>query len=162
MSKPILFLSVVSVVSLLAGAALAAPDQAFLKKALEGDNSEVALGQMAEQHGASPAARDFGRMLHMDHAAAKTKVLPVARGHGVPDTAEMAPEARAEAKKLARLSGRAFDREFGRYMVDDHRKDIADFEKEVRRGDRTTAALARETLPDLRKHLMTAQRLAAS
>ena len=38
-------------------------------------------------------------------------------------------------------------------MVADHKHDIADFEQEVRQGDRATAALARETLADLRKHL---------
>jgi putative membrane protein len=161
MPKKTLFLSVLSASGVMAAAAFAGPDQTFLKKALEGDNSEVALGQLAEQHGSSPAVRDFGRMLHDDHAAAKAKALPVAQEHGVQDTAEMAPEAKAEAQKLERLSGPAFDREFARYMVSDHRKDIADFQEEARRGDRATAALARESLPDLRKHLKTAQQLAA-
>ena len=161
MPRSILFVSVISAVGLFGGAALAGPDQTFLKKALEGDNSEVALGQMAQQHGASPAVRDFGQMLHDDHTAAKAKALAVAQQHGVADTSEMAPEAKAEAKKLEGLSGAAFDREFARYMVKDHTKDIADFEKQSKHGDRTTAALARETLPDLRKHLKTAQQLAS-
>ncbi len=161
MPKAKLFWSAISVGCLLAGSAIAGPDQAFLKKAQEGDNSETALGRMAEHRGASPGVRDFGRMLREDHTAAKAKALPVAQAHGVPETDEMAPEAKAEARKLERLSGRAFDREFARYMVSDHKKDIADFQKEVRRGDRASAALARETLPDLRKHLRTAQQLAA-
>jgi len=162
MPKALLFVTVMSAASLAAAAAGAAgaSDQAFLKKALMGDNSEMALGQLAQQHGASPGTRDFGRMLHEDHAAAKAKALPVAQQHGVADTQEMAPEAKAEARKLERLSGPAFDREFARYMVSDHKKDIADFEKESRRGDAATAALARETLPDLRNHLKTAQDLA--
>jgi putative membrane protein len=161
MWKSTLFWSAFFAAGLLAGSALAGPDQSFLKKALQGDNSEAALGTMAEQHGASPAIRDFGRMLHDDHVAAKAKALPIAQQHGVPNTDEMAPEAKAEAKKLEALSGPAFDREFARYMVSDHTKDIADFEKETQHGDSATAALARETLPDLRKHLKTAQQLAA-
>jgi putative membrane protein len=161
MPKSILFCSALAAASILAGAALATPDQSFLKKALEGDNSEMALGTMAQQKGASLAVRDFGRMLHDDHAAAKTKALAVAQQHGVPDTTNMAPEAKAEAKKLEGLSGTAFDREFASYMVKDHTKDIADFEKEAKSGDGSTAALARETLPDLRKHLSTAQKLTA-
>jgi putative membrane protein len=150
-----------SAAGVLAGAAFAGPDQTFLKKALEGDNSEMALGQLAEQHASSPAVRDYGRMLREDHAAAKAKALPVAQAHGVPDTTEMAPEAKAEAKKLEALSGAAFDREFARYMVGDHKKDIADFEKQAKGGDPPTAALARDTLPDLRKHLKTAQQLSS-
>jgi putative membrane protein len=161
MPKFLLFVSTMSAASVVAGAALASPDQTFLTKALMGDNSEMALGQMAQQRGASAATRDFGRMLNEDHAAAKAKALPVAQQHGVADTSEMAPEAKAEAKKLGTLSGPAFDREFARYMVRDHTKDIADFEKESKRGDSASAALARETLPDLRKHLKTAQQLAS-
>ena len=117
---------------------------------------------MAEQKGASPMTRDFGRMLQTDHAAAKAKALPVAQTHGVGDTDALAPEAKSEARKLDRLSGAAFDHEFARYMVEDHKKDISDFEKQTRKGDRATADLARQTLPDLRKHLETAARLARS
>lgn len=140
----------------------AAGERRFLSKALQGDNSEMALGQMAATQGASPGTRDFGRMLHDDHAAAKQKALPVAQAHGVPDTDAMAPEARAEQRRLERMHGRAFDREFARYMVGDHRKDIADFERAAHASDPPTAALARDTLPDLRKHLHTAQDLLAS
>jgi putative membrane protein len=141
--------------------ALAASDSSFLKKALEGDNSEMALGQMAEKDGASAGTRDFGKMLYTDHSAAKTKALPVAKAHGVPDTEAMAPEAKAEAAKLKHLRGAAFDNEFDRYMVEDHTKDISDFEKQAKIGDSSTAALARDTLPDLRRHLEAAQKLSA-
>lgn len=143
----------------LAGAAQAAGEKPFLTKALKGDNSEMALGQMAAARGQSQGTRAFGRMLHEDHAAAKLKTLPVAQAHGVGDTNQMAQEARVEQQKLHHLHGRAFDREFARYMVKDHRKDIANFERQTRTGDATTAALARDTLPDLRKHLATAERL---
>lgn len=145
----------------LSTSAFAASDKSFLKKALEGDNSEVALGQMAETSGASVRTRDFGKTLHTDHAAAKAKVLPVAKAHGVADTQEMAPEAKAEAAKLKKLHGAAFDREFARYMVKDHKKDISDFEKQAKSGDAATAALARDTLSDLRRHLEMAQKLSA-
>jgi len=161
MQRSLLSCAILFAVAATAPTALAATDTSFLKKALEGDNSEIALGQMAEQRGGSSGVRDFGRMLHDDHSAAKAKALPVARAHGVADTAEMAPEAKAEAKKLAGLSGVVFDREFARYMAADHKHDIADFEREVRKGDAATASLARETLPDLRKHLATAQQLAS-
>ena len=140
--------------------ALAAGDKAFLKKAMEGDNSEMHLGQMAEQGGSSRGLREFGHMLNPDHAKAKADALPVARAHGLAPTDEMAPEAKEEAGKLKGLTGSAFDREFASYMVTDHKKDIADFEKQARTGDRSTARLARATLPTLRRHLAMAERLA--
>jgi putative membrane protein len=98
-------------------------------------------------------------MLHDDHSAAKQKALVVAQAHGLSDTDAMAPEAKMEQRKLKRLHGAAFDREFARYMVKDHKHDIADFEKEARTGDKATAELARDTLPDLKKHLETATAL---
>ncbi|HTK34081.1 MAG TPA: DUF4142 domain-containing protein [Caulobacteraceae bacterium] len=147
-------------VGALALPAHASNDRDFLKKALIADNSEIALGRIAQQRAAFQQTRDFGKMLTTDHAAAKTKALAVARDHGVPNTEALAPDARAEARKLERLRGPRFDREFARYMVKDHKDDIAEFEQQVRRGDRATAELARQTLPDLHRHLETAQALA--
>jgi len=155
------FISIIGIVSA-STPAFAASDSSFLKKALEGDNSEIALGKMAEKNGASPGVRDFGRTLATDHAAAKANALPVAKAHGVPDTDAMTPEAEAEAKKLQGLHGQAFDREFARYMVKDHEKDISDFEKQAKTGDAATAGLARDTLPKLQHHLEIAEKLSAS
>jgi len=132
----------------------------FLRKALQGDNSEMRLGRLAEQQGHAPAVRAFGHTLARDHAAARQQALPVAKAHGVPATTETTPEARAEYGKLRRMHGWAFDQEFARYMVKDHRKDIADFERQAAHGDRSTRRLAQHTLPTLRKHLRTAEQLA--
>ena len=145
----------------LPGIAQAAPAAKFLGDAIKGDNSEMTLGTLAAKRGGSKAVRSFGRMLRTDHGKAKVDAVAAARREHVAVPSGMMPEARTEYAKLQRLSGRAFDREFARYMVDDHQKDIAKFEAQTRTGDRTTAALARRTLPDLRKHLATAQRLPA-
>jgi putative membrane protein len=129
----------------------------FLTKALKGDNSETRLGALAAARGQSRQVREFGAMLERDHSAARRQAAPLARRHHVQVTNAMADEAKAEYAKLQHLRGVAFDREFGRYMVEDHRKDIADFEKETRSGDPADVRrLAQQTLPTLRKHLSTA------
>ena len=151
--------TVAAAASILATAATAATEQSFLKKALEGDNSEMTLGRMAQDNGATAGVRDYGKMLSEDHAAAKKKALPVAQSHGVPDTDELAPEAKKERAKLQKLHGRAFDREFAKYMVKDHKHDISDFEKAARSSDPETQKFAEGGLPDLRKHLKVAQSL---
>jgi putative membrane protein len=56
------------------------------------------------------------------------------------------------------MSGPAFDREFVRYMIEDHRKDIHAFEA-TKVGLRPDGELARQTLPALRKHLEMAEQL---
>lgn len=149
----------VAALILTAGAAHAASDQAFIRKAMQGDNSETRLGTIAAERGSSAGIRDFGRMLAREHAAAKLDAARVARALGVAPTSQMTPEARAEERRLARLSGRDFDREFARYMVEDHRKDIDDFQKQARSGGPQTRRLADRTLPVLRHHLQLARDL---
>lgn len=147
-------------VLILAGAANAQSrdDRHFLTEALRGDNSEMMLGQMAAERAVSPRVRAYGRTLHDDHARARDQAMRVAARLGVPPTTATMPEARAEAYKLRRLHGRTFDREFVRYMQEDHRKDIAEFRHEARMGG-PVGQLAAQTLPDLRKHLRMARDL---
>jgi putative membrane protein len=143
----------------LAGATPAfANSQAFLTKAIKGDNSEMKLGALAASQGHSRAVRDFGAMLERDHSKAREQAAPVAKAHGVAVPSAMTPEANTKYAKLRHLHGAAFDREFARYMVMDHEKDIADFRKEAQSGDPTDVrALAKATLPTLQKHLATAR-----
>ena len=150
--------------ALLAGAfagtaALAAPPRLFLMDAGKGDNSEIALGRLAEQRGASPAAKDAGRMLQRDHSASKDAAAPLLRKFRMPPPVGVKPDARAEMRRLERLSGRAFDAEFARFSVMEHQKDIAKFQAQARTGDRDTATFARSQLPVLRHHLQMAREL---
>ncbi|MDB5700984.1 MAG: hypothetical protein JWL66_1183 [Sphingomonadales bacterium] len=144
-----------------AAAAAGSGGASFLTEAMQGDNSETALGALAARRGSSEGVRRFGAMLAADHSRGKAEAEAVARKLHVPVTDRLAPEAVKERLKLAGLTGRAFDREFARYMVDDHRKDIAKFTAETSRPDQPAIlALARKTIPMLRKHLSTAKGLA--
>lgn len=130
----------------------------FLTKAIKGDNSETTLGALAAKRGQSAKVRGFGTMLERDHRKGKVQAAAVAARHHVPVPSAMADEAQTEYAVLERLHGAAFDHEFGRYMVEDHTKDIADFQKEAASHDPADVrALARQTLPVLRKHLQTAR-----
>ena len=140
-------------------AAAAAPPAKFLSDAIKGDNSESRLGALIASRGSSVAVRSYGRTLHRDHSQARVQASAVARRMGVPVPREMMPEAKAEYSKLQRLHGAEFDREVRRYMIDDHQKDISDFEDQAKSGDRRTATLARAQLPTLRKHLRLAKAL---
>ena len=74
-----LCLLIAAVLAGLPAVASAAPAQRFLQDAVAGDNGEVANGRMAQQQGASPGVKDFGRTLERDHAAAKDQALATAR-----------------------------------------------------------------------------------
>jgi putative membrane protein len=141
--------------------AAAAPAGVFLTDAIKGNNAEVAVGRLAQRRGASNAVRDFGRTLARDHSAANVQAMAVARRERVRIPSGVKPDAAALQRRLSRLSGPAFDREFAQAMVVEHQQDIAKFEAQVRTGDRLTSNLARDTLPHLRHHLEIAQDLAA-
>ena len=134
-------------------------DTAFVTEAMKGDNSEVALGNLAQQKGSSSGVKDLGKMLATDHGAHKQTVAALAQKANVPVTDDLKDEAKAEQTKLQGLSGAAFDKEFVRATVEDHQKDIAKYEQEAKSGDAQTAAMAKQTLPTLKKHLQTAQAL---
>lgn len=133
-------------------------DQQFITNAIEGDNSEMALGGLAMGRGSTVAVRDFGYTLVTDHRKAKVGAEDLASKYNVQVPTDLTPEAQAELQKLIGLTGTDFDQEFASYMVQDHTKDISDFKDEAKKkGD--VGSYAEKTLPTLEKHLKIAQSL---
>ena len=140
--------------------ARAAPAPRFLQDAVSGSNAEIAVGRLAQQRARSRDAVELGRTLERDHSAARAAALDTARKMGIRLRPVLVkPEGRQTERRLSRLSGTRFDRAFATAMVADHRKDIALFEDQRRRGDRDTSRYAADTLPHLRHHLDMAQQL---
>lgn len=159
MNRSLLAGSVLLAAALVPLSARADSPREFLYNALKGDNSEIMLGNLAADRARDSGVRDFGRTLVSDHSKARGEVLDVGRRFGIRPTREMAPEARDERDRLMGLSGRDFDREFVRYMIDDHRKDIGDFRDEAREHHGQVSDLAGRQLPTLHEHLRIAMSL---
>lgn len=134
-------------------------DKQFVTDAISGDIGEIEFGQLAQARGATPGVRDFGRTLESDHGQARLQMTAVATSLGVTPPTGAKSEAREEYKKLSSLQGAAFDAEFLRAMVEDHQKDIQDFQAEAKTGSGPAPKMAAQQLPTLQKHLMTAQSL---
>jgi putative membrane protein len=135
------------------GATTSAIDAAFVTDAIKGDNAEIAIGELAAAKGGTQAVKDLGKTLATDHGAHKDKLVALASANGIAVPDEKSPEGQANLDKLSELSGAAFDKAFKQAMIDSHNKGIAKNEKQAASGDAQTAALAKETLPTLRKHL---------
>src|SRR5262245_11860028 len=103
--------------------------QKFLKEAIEGNLAEVQMGQLAQKNGNSDGVRSFGQMLQKDHSEANQKATAAANSLGV--TPPTAPNSKQKAAydRMSKLSGAKFDSEFAKHMIDDHKKDIAEYEK---------------------------------
>jgi putative membrane protein len=133
--------------------------QAFIKKAIEGNLSEVSVGQLAQQKGSSDGVKNFGRQLETDHSTANQQAISVANSIGATPPTEPGKQQKAFYLKLSKLSGEAFDREFAKDMVADHKKDIAEYQQEAKRQNDPAANYANQTLPTLQNHLQMAQSL---
>jgi putative membrane protein len=159
----ILCLGIVAALTISGAVAFAADQgsQKFIKAAIEGNLAEVAVGKLAQEKGQSEGVRTFGGHLVTDHGAANEKATAVAKTIGVTPPTEPNRKQKAVYDKLAKLSGDKFDREFAKAMVDDHKSDIREFEKEAKKTNDPAADFANETLPTLRKHLEMAQALAS-
>lgn len=143
-----------------AGPALAADKpMPFLAEAAQGDQAEVEMGKLAQTHGLSAKVRGYGETLVTDHGGHRPKVVALAKAKGVKVPTAVNAEQKAAFLHLSQMQGAAFDTAFKAHMIEDHQKDIAKYRAQLTSADADTAALARETLPVLERHLELARAL---
>ncbi len=139
---------------------LAAPDRDFLMEAAMGGMLEVELGRLATQQGASEAVKQFGQRMVDDHGKANQELMSLAQSKGITLPTELDEKHKKDMTKLSALKGADFDREYGKMMLSDHRKDVSEFEKQsTRGGDADLKAFATKTLPTLKEHLEMARKI---
>lgn len=142
---------------------LSSGDKSFMQKAAVGGMAEVQLGQLAEQKASSQAVKDFGKRMVTDHTQADDRLKGVADSKFVNLPNSLDAKDKALYDRLSGLSGAAFDREYMRAMVKDHRTDVAEFQKEANSGhDHDIKSFASLTLPTLQDHLRQAQQVDSS
>jgi len=139
---------------------MTAQDRNFVMDAAMGGMQEVELGRLATQQGASDAVKQFGQRMVDDHSKANQELMNLAQGKGITLPTTMDEKHQKETAKFSSLHGADFDREYTKLMVSDHRKDVAEFEKESTRGtDADLKEFATKTLPTLQEHLKMAEAL---
>ena len=55
------------------------------------------------------------------------------------------------------MNGQTFDRSYVELMIDDHQKDVSEFERASQSTNQSVRAFAEKTLPTLREHLRQAR-----
>ena len=130
------------------------PDQKFVNEAASGGMAEVELGKVATQKAQSEDVKKFGQKMIDDHTKANDELKSVAAKKNITVPSEMNAKDKATVDKLSALSGAAFDRAYIRDMVNDHKHDVAAFQKEANSGqDPDIKEFANKTLPTLQEHL---------
>lgn len=114
-----------------------ASDVMFAKKAAMGGMTEVALGQLAAQKGASAEVKEFGQMMVTDHSQAGDKLKVIATAKHIPLPEKLDAKHQEMVDKMAKLEGAAFDKAYVPDMVADHQKDLKEFKMEAGQGKDT-------------------------
>jgi putative membrane protein len=136
-------------------------DDTFMKKAAAGGLAEVELGQLATQKASSDQVKQFGQRMVDDHSKTNDQLKQIAEQEHVKLPTQPSAKARAVKAQLEKLSGSEFDQAYMKDMVKDHRRDVAEFEKESKNAnDPALKNFAEQTLPTLREHLNQAQQIA--
>jgi putative membrane protein len=118
---------------------------------------------LAQQKSTNPAVKQFGAMMVKDHTAAneKLKALAASKQMTLPDSPSLMQK--ASKTKLDMMSGDSFDKSYVKGMIEDHKTDIKEFQKEASEGkDPQAKAFATATLPTLQTHLQKIQSIAAT
>ena len=145
-----------------AASTLSASDKEFAMKAAEGGMAEVTLGQTAAQKAANPDVKNFGNRMVNDHSKAGDELKQLATSKGLALPTDLNAEDKKIADELSSRSGKDFDKGYIKDMVEDHEKDVKEFEKASKEAqDPDLRSWASKTLPVIQDHLRMAKQIAA-
>jgi putative membrane protein len=135
-------------------AKLSSKGASFVKEASAGNQSEIALAQLAQTKAQNPEIKSLAEMIQKDHQQAQEKLQTIAQTHGVTlDTNPTWTQKRAQSK-LEKLNGAEFDQQYAKDMLEDHATDIKKFQKASQNiEDADVKQYAQECLPTLETHL---------
>jgi putative membrane protein len=142
-------------------AALSSSDKTFATEACQGGLAEVEMGQLALQKASSPQVKQFAQRMVTDHTQANQDLMQVAKSQQLALPAQVDAKQKSEMDRLRSTSGSAFDAAYMQQMLQDHQKDVSEFQKQAQSGsDPALKGFAQKYLPTLQQHLQMAQSIA--
>jgi putative membrane protein len=129
-------------------------DAKFAVAAANGGMAEVELGKLAQEKAATAKVKDFGAMMVSDHSKANEEMKALAKSKGITLPVAIDNDEQKLKDDLSAKSGADFDKAYVSNMIDDHKKDIKEFEDAAKNcKDADLKAFAAKTLPTLKMHL---------
>lgn len=143
---------------------LAKTDQTMLKQLAQANIAEIEAGRIALDKSQNTEVKAFAQQMIDDHSNGLREVMNVAQSKGVVLPTEPDAKHKAMGKKLKRLSGDAFDREYAAQAgISDHKAAHAFVQKvQSDAKDADVKALAAKLEPTIAKHLGHVETLSAS
>jgi putative membrane protein len=137
-------------------------DQDFIANAAKGNRAEVTLGKMVESKTKDPSVRQFAQQMVKDHTTALNELTQLAQSKNITLPEGLPDDATALQSKLSSATGKALDKDYMDSMVDDHKKDVSEFQDASQNAkDPDVKQWAAKTLPTLQAHLQKAEQIAA-
>lgn len=142
------------------GQEISGEDAEFAVAAANGGMAEVELGALAQEKGQNAQVKDFGSMMIKDHSKVNEELKALAKSKNITLPDSLNNEERNIKNKLSAKTDADFDKAYVQAMVDDHQKDIKDFEQ----ADKIVKypemkAFIEKTLPVLKMHLAAIQKI---
>jgi putative membrane protein len=135
-------------------------DARFAKAAALGGMAEIQLGKLAGDHGSNQVVKAFAERMVVQHGAAADQLKAVAQKDNLALPSGLTSKDQRAIDRLAKLRGGAFDRAYARNMVEDHEKDLADFQREANNGKNDDMkAFAAQIMPMIQEHLNQAREM---
>jgi putative membrane protein len=157
-----MIVSTVAVVALLGAvpalAAVSGADKTFATEAAHGGLAEVQMGQLALQKASSPQVKEFAQRMVTDHTQANQDLMHLGKSENLTLPTQLDAKHKSEMDRLSAMSGNAFDAAYMQHMVQDHKKTVADFQKQAQSGsDPALKSFAKKYLPIIQQHLQMAE-----
>lgn len=139
--------------------AMAGGTTGFAAEAARGSMLEVRLADLALRKSNDADVKAFANRMKTDHTAANDKLKSiVGANEQLPTT--LSAEQQQQVSSLESKSGKDFDKAYADLMVQDHQKDVSEFENAQNSAPtQDLRQFASQTLPTLKEHLKLAQQL---
>jgi putative membrane protein len=140
---------------------VAPADKSFAVKATGAGMAEVAEARIALGKTQNGDVKSFAQRMDQDHTKANDELMKIAQDERLKLPAAPTKKDQAQANKLSKMSGAAFDQAYIKDQLAAHQEAVALFTKESQSGkDAQLKAFAAKTLPILQEHLQMVQGMA--
>jgi putative membrane protein len=135
-------------------------DKQFVMDASEGSMAEIAQSKVALRKSKNPDVKAYAQKMIDDHTKLRAAMAPFNQQMGVKTPQPLNEEHQEEARKLASLSGKDFDKEYISAMDKDHHKTLTKFQNEIATTqDATLKTAVQQGATDVQEHTQMADDL---
>jgi putative membrane protein len=152
----------VSAGSFAAAAEAQSEEQAFLQRAAEAQQLEIALAQLALKKAGNERVKELGARIIQDEQKASQEIRALAVKEGIKLRGELGEKTREKQKKFSHYAGMQFDYAYVAYLLQDQSMEVGALEQHAEMlKDPDVKKWATTTLPILKAHLDKAHAVAS-